>query len=59
MTVSDDKKPMTGVWYRSTIDCFTQAKVLRIEGNLVEIVMTGGQIDTPTLNEFADMWELV
>ena len=56
--VSDDKKPMTGTWYRSTIEPHIQGKVTKIEEHMVEVTFTGGGVDRCTINEFADSWEL-
>ena len=55
---SDDLKPMTGTWYRSTIDPFTSGKVTKIDGNMIEVTMSGGGVDRCTVREFADSWEL-
>lgn len=58
--VSDDKRPMVWTWYRSTIDPQVMGKVLDLSpnGNIVSMMITGGQEVTCTVNEFADGWEL-
>jgi hypothetical protein len=56
--VSDDRKPMTGTWYRSTIEPWRLGKVTRKDGGMVEVTFTGGGIDRCTIAEFADSWEL-
>jgi len=55
---SDDKLPMTGVWYRSTIDLQVMGKVISINAHMCTVQFTGGGLDTCTFNEFADSWEL-
>lgn len=55
---SDDKRPMTGTWYRSTIDPNILGKVTEIAGHMVTVIFTGGGVDRCTINEFADSWEL-
>lgn len=57
--VSDDKKPMTGVWYRSTIEPWVLGKVTERDGAMVEVTFTGGGVDRCTIAEFADSWELI
>jgi hypothetical protein len=63
--VSDDKKPMTGTWYVSTIDGLTMAKVISktecgpgCDNGACTIVMSGGRKDTLTYREFANAWEM-
>jgi hypothetical protein len=56
--VSDDKKPMTGTWYRSTSDPNVLCKVTRIHKSNAHVVMTGGVHGDYTFAEFADSWEL-
>jgi hypothetical protein len=61
--VSDDKKPMTGTWYRSTSDGLTMAKVISKTDapggdGACTIVMSGGRKDTLTYREFANAWEM-
>lgn len=56
--VSDDKRPMTGVWYRSTIEPHMMGKVTMIYGGMCEVTFTGGGVDRCTFAEFADSWEL-
>jgi hypothetical protein len=56
--VSDDKKPMTGTWYRNTIQPWMLGKVTEVDGNMITVTATGGVIDTCTVGEFADSWEL-
>jgi hypothetical protein len=56
--ISDDKRPMTGLWYRSTIQTWMNGKVTKIEGNMITVVATGGVVDVCTVGEFADSWEL-
>lgn len=56
--VSDDKKPMTGTWYRSTIEPWMLGKVTKIEAGMCEVIFTGGGVDRCTFAEFADSWEL-
>lgn len=56
--VSDDKKPMTHTWYRSTIDPLVLGKVTKKTDTMVEVTFTGGKVDRCTIAEFADSWEL-
>ncbi|MET0915753.1 MAG: hypothetical protein ABWY81_06090 [Jiangellaceae bacterium] len=58
--VSDDRRPMTGTWYRSTIDPTVLGKMTAVSGSgdVVTVTMTGGRQDVCTINEFADFWEL-
>jgi hypothetical protein len=56
--VSDDKKPMTGTWYRNTITPWMQGKVTKIDGNMITVTATGGVVDLCTVREFADSWEM-
>jgi hypothetical protein len=56
--VSEDKKPMTGTWYRSTIEPWCMGKVTKLEAHMCEVTLTGGRMDRCTINEFADSWEL-
>lgn len=56
--VSDDKKPMTHTWYRSTIAPQVLGKVTKLETHTCEVTFTGGKVDRCTIAEFADSWEL-
>lgn len=56
--VSDDKKPMTGVWYRATAGG-SMCKVVEIGERTAKIIASGGQVEIVTLRAFARDWELV
>jgi hypothetical protein len=56
--VSDDLKPMFGVWYRNTEHPWMLGKVTGVGLDYVEVTATDG-IDTCTHEEFAQVWELI
>jgi len=57
--IADDRKPMTGIWYRSTIDPNVYGKVSEKTATWVDVIFTGGGIDRCTIAEFADNWEII
>ena len=58
---SDDKLPMTGVWYRATDGSGDQCVVMDkdVATQMAIITRTGGHMATLTFTEFAAAWELV
>ena len=56
--VIDDKKPMTGTWYRSTSDAHVLAKVTRVANGRAHVIMTGGVHGVYSIADFAENWEL-
>jgi hypothetical protein len=55
--VSDDKMPMTGVWYRNTDATWCLAKVVKIGDRTVELATSVGDW-AGSFAEFAANWEL-
>lgn len=55
--VSDDKLPMTGVWYRNTDATWCLAKVVKAEDGRVTLATSVGDW-SGSFAEFANTWEL-
>ena len=57
--VSDDKCPMTGLWYRAADGSGDQCKVLAVGPDTAVILITGGYRQRVKVATFAFNWELV
>lgn len=55
--VSDDKRPMTGTWYRNIDATWCLAKVTKIDGGTVTLATSVGDW-TGSVSRFAATWEL-